>query len=173
MLTFTLTVLFPFFLLFLISDLILSYLILVNLMNDLLQNCQQILTEIENYHGCGNKIKDALSNSTNSRLQILAYNEVCPNIEIISQFYNLANRIGLQKNLSFISYLLLGTSVIELSNRLTNVEEVQTHLSELTVLGELVLFCFKFDQLKVISPPASLLNSSPFPPSDVETRDSK
>lgn len=67
----------------------------VNLLKDLLQNCQQMLTEIENYHGCGNKIKDALSNSTDSRLQILAYNEVCPNIEIISQFYNLANQIGL------------------------------------------------------------------------------
>jgi hypothetical protein len=64
-------------------------------MQDLLNNCQRLLAELEKYHGCGNKIRDALSNSTNNQLQIAAYNEVCPNIELILSFYNISNEIGL------------------------------------------------------------------------------
>lgn len=69
-----------------------------------------------------------------------------------------------------------GQTVSLLSNQLTNVEEVQAHLSELTVLGELVLFCFKFDQLKVCIPSPLLSMShpilSPFS-TDAKTRDPK
>jgi hypothetical protein len=64
-------------------------------MRDLLNNCQKLLVELENYHGCGNKIRDALSNSSNNQLQIAAYNEVCPNVELILNFYNISNDIGM------------------------------------------------------------------------------
>lgn len=103
---------------------------------DLIENSKQLLSDLENYHGCGIKIRDALSNSADDHLQREAYNAVCPNIEIISRFHNFSTEVG--------------SKIGELSTHLTNVEACQSHLSELAAIGELILFCFKFDQMKVI-----------------------
>lgn len=43
----------------------------------------------------------------------------------------------------------VGLKVGELSNLLTDVEGCQSNSTELVLMSELVLFCFKFDQLKV------------------------
>mmetsp|Transcript_14957 Transcript_14957/g.15691 ORF Transcript_14957/g.15691 Transcript_14957/m.15691 type:complete len:290 (-) Transcript_14957:698-1567(-) len=105
---------------------------------DLIENSKQLLISLENYHGCGIKIRDALSNSNDDQLQRDAYNAVCPNIEIISRFHNFSTEVG--------------SKIGELSTQLINVEACQSHLSELAAIGELILFCFKFDQIKMLKP---------------------
>jgi hypothetical protein len=46
--------------------------------------------------------------------------------------------------------LFSGSSVLAISNRLTNLEAFQTRPADVQLLGELLLFCYAFDQAKVL-----------------------
>ena len=138
--------LFPFIRLFIMLD-------IDNLDNDsssLLRQTRLILASLESYKGCGDSIKKAINSSSDVSLQRKGYDEVAPNIQLVSGFHDISSAVG--KSIMNIYPHCNATSanaIRDVSTRLTNLPSFQGGSTQIRLLGELLLFCYSFDQLKV------------------------
>jgi hypothetical protein len=72
---------------------------------DLIVQAKQAITQLENYHGCGDSIRLALSNSRDDNQQRDSFRSVSSNITTISQFYNISNAVGTANSMPFTDYV--------------------------------------------------------------------
>ena len=105
---------------------------------NLLKEARSMLAELQNYHGNSESIRVALSNSQDTELQRESFSNLRPNIEIVAKFHRLSIDIA--------------QLVTTISNELVTVEKVKENLPFVQLLGDIFLFAFEFDQLKMIKP---------------------
>ena len=60
----------------------------------LLLQTRDILSALENYSGCGDSIKKAINSSSDASLQRKGYDEVTPNIQLVSGFHDISSAVG-------------------------------------------------------------------------------
>jgi hypothetical protein len=104
----------------------------------LLTEARSLLSQLQNYHGNAESIRMALSNSGDADLQRESFSNLCPNIDIIAKFHRLSVEIA--------------QHVTILANELVTIDKVKEHLPFVQLLGNIFLFAFEFDQLKMIKP---------------------
>mmetsp|Transcript_36538 Transcript_36538/g.68059 ORF Transcript_36538/g.68059 Transcript_36538/m.68059 type:complete len:300 (+) Transcript_36538:80-979(+) len=103
-----------------------------------LSEARNLLKDLVNYHGNGESIRVALSNSQDVDLQRESFSNLCPNIDVIARFHRLSVDIA--------------TDAASLANELITVENVKENLTYVKLLGEILLFAFEFDQMKMMKP---------------------
>lgn len=113
---------------------------LIQKVNVLLQRGKIASSKLKNYNGCANVIRKALADSKNIELQKTSFESVSPNILDISTFYHLS--VDIVK------------AIGELTSRLVHgrVEVFEQHAAIAKCLGDVLLFSFEFDQLKMLKP---------------------
>ena len=118
--------------------------------NDVLIACRSMLDDLNNYKGCGEVIREALSNSTNQETQKRAYTVVSPNIARIQKYYTLSSEISMWILSTFddTSNSTLGEAMVLLSAHLENRDNFVFAQEYARSLCELAVFCFDFDQKK-------------------------
>lgn len=104
----------------------------------LLRDARSLLLVLQNYHGNAESIRNALSNSQDFDLQRASFSTLCPNIDIIAKFHHLS--------------LEIAQVVTTLANDLVTIQQVKEHLPFVQLLGDIFLFAFEFDQLKMMKP---------------------
>lgn len=104
----------------------------------ILKEARSLLIQLQNYHGNAESIRVALSNSQDADLQRESFSNLCPNIDIIAKFHRFSVEIA--------------KATTTLANELTTVENVKENLTYVQLLGEILLFSFEFDQLKMMKP---------------------
>lgn len=105
---------------------------------EMLKEGRVLLSELRNYHGNAESIRVALSNSGDVDVQRASFTTIRPNIESISKFYRLSADISQYAS--------------NLAKILTTANDILNNLPSMTLLGEIVLFCFEFDQEKMAKP---------------------
>lgn len=104
----------------------------------MLKEARKLLLDMQNYHGNAESIRVALSNSQDVNLQRESFSNLCPNIDIIAKFHHLS--------------LEISHAVRTLANELVTIENVKANLPLVQLLGDILLFAFEFDQIKMLKP---------------------
>lgn len=59
-----------------------------------IERANEVLLSLESYKGCGESIKKAINNWSDTTLQRQGYDAVSPNIRLVAGFHDIANNIG-------------------------------------------------------------------------------
>eukprot|EP01041_Mallomonas_annulata_P002601 gene2601-5091_t len=107
--------------------------------NDLILRGQASIELLKSYTGCAITIREALSDPKNFELQKSSFLAVCRNVEKIALFFNLSSEIV--------------AAVTTLSTRLRGgFEAFEDNPALVKGFGDLLVFCFDFDQQKMLTP---------------------
>ncbi|CAM9423212.1 CYFIP-related Rac1 interactor B-like [Petromyzon marinus] len=108
-----------------------------------LQGTRSVLSELQEYCGAGNEIREAISNPGNEIFQEKAWNAVCPLVSKLKRFFEFSQRLD-----RALQSLLVALTCPPL----TSMQHLEREQALAKQFAEILHFTLQFDELKMTNP---------------------